>query len=489
MKRRRFLGSALAGVGGLIVGCNDSHDSPPSMLPATGALTEGAALRTFDLLANESSERDEFRATLRAAPAQVRLLSDQSTAMFLYNDANPAPLIELNEGQHVRIALDNALPEDSTIHWHGLPVPPDQDGNPMDPVHAGARRLYEFEIPPGSAGTYWYHPHPNDKTAAQVTNGMAGPVIVRAADDPLADLPEVLMFITALRLDAGAAISPDDAVDWTVGRQKETLLVNGGRLPVHTVRPGTTQRWRIFNATSARHFRLALDGHTFTLVGTDGGLLAAPVVGLSEILVAPAQRIEVAVTVATDPNARYRLRALRYETDLLGLGTYADDVLLTLATTSESPASPALIPSVLRPIRDLGNHTARQTIELGEATGLCMRNGATIAFLINGRIFDPQRVDLVTKVGRVELWDIANYTGMAHPFHIHGTQFQLVSRQIGTQTIPAPYLAWIDTVLVPPEQAVTIKVRQNTPGKRMFHCHILEHEDNCMMAILDVQPS
>ena len=78
---------------------------------------------------------------------------------------------------------------------------------------------------------------------------------------------------------------------------------------------------------------------------------------------------------------------------------------------------------------------------------------------------------------------------MAHPFHIHGTQFQLVSRTFGTETTPAPYLAWIDTVLVPPGQTATIKVRHSLPGKRMFHCHILQHEDNCMMAILDVRPA
>jgi bilirubin oxidase len=76
---------------------------------------------------------------------------------------------------------------------------------------------------------------------------------------------------------------------------------------------------------------------------------------------------------------------------------------------------------------------------------------------------------------------------MPHPFHIHGTQFQLVSRQIGNVATPAPYLAWLDTVLVPSQHRATIKVRQTMPGKRMFHCHILEHEDNCMMAILDVR--
>ena len=131
----------------------------------------------------------------------------------------------------------------------------------------------------------------------------------------------------------------------------------------------------------------------------------------------------------------------------------------------------------------------RQEIELGEIHDLCRRNGATSAFVINGQIFDPNRVDLVSTVGRVELWDVVNNTGMAHPFHIHGTQFQLVSRRLGNVVTPAPYLAWIDTVVVPPGHTATIKVRQALPGKRMFHCHILEHEDNCMMALLDVLPA
>jgi bilirubin oxidase len=174
---------------------------------------------------------------------------------------------------------------------------------------------------------------------------------------------------------------------------------------------------------------------------------------------------------------------------LLGLGTYADEDLLTMATTGESPAAAAFVPQALRPIEDLGAPRARQIIELSEVTDVCTSNGATVAFLINGRRFDRDRADLVTTVGRVEVWDIVNNTSMAHPFHIHGTQFQLVSRQTGTSTTPAPYLAWIDTVLVPVGQRVTIKTRQTSPGKRMFHCHILEHEDNCMMAILDVRQS
>ena len=489
MKRRQFLCGVLASASGMMLGCSDGGTVPNGTVDNGIALTEGDPLRRLSNLANESHDPALFSATLTATSGEAMLVSRQPTEILFYNGLSPGPLIELSEGQHVRIALTNGLSEDTTIHWHGLPVPADQDGNPMDPVHAGTSRVYEYDVPSGTAGTYWYHPHPDARTAAQVVRGLAGPLIVHAADDPLAHMSEETLFITAVRLDANAVISSDTAVDWTVGRQHETLLVNGGRLPVHQVQPGKTQRWRIVNATAARHLRLALEGHAFTLVGTDGGLLGAPVSGLSEILIGPAQRVEVLLTASSLPNARYRLRALAFQADYMGLGTYVDEDLLTLITSAESPAMPALIPEKLRPIEDLGAPLAMQKVELSEVTDFCTANGATVAFLINGHLFDPNRVDLLTRVGRVESWEIVNGTSMAHPFHIHGTQFQIVSRKAGTVTTPAPYLAWNDTVLIPSGQSVTIKTRQNLPGKRMFHCHILEHEDNCMMAILEVQPS
>jgi bilirubin oxidase len=489
MKRRDFIRSALAGVGGLVVGCGGGDDGNGDGGAATdaAALVPGQPLRGFAVLANESADARQFVATITAAPGFASLAAGQATGMWLYNGMLPGPLVELYEGQRVRIRFDNALPEESTIHWHGLLVPAAQDGNPMDPVPAGTSRYYEYDVPFGTAGTYWYHPHPHDNTAAQVMRGLAAPLIIRAADDPLAELPETTLFFTGVRLDDSAQIPPDNAIDWTIGRQGEQLLVNGSRLPVLTLRPGTTQRLRLVNATHSRHFRFAIEGHTLTLVGTDGGLLGAPVTGLTELLIAPAQRYEVLVKVSAVASARYRVRGLGFQSDFLGLGTYPDVDLMTLATTAEPPAPEIAIPQALRPIADLGVATVRRPIELSEVTDICTRSGATTAFLINGKLFDPNRIDIVSNLGDVELWEIHNDTAMPHPFHIHGTQFQLVSRQIGNVVTPAPYLAWLDTVLVPSQHRATIKVRQTMPGKRMFHCHILEHEDNCMMAILDVR--
>ncbi len=495
MQRRQFLKTGLATIGGSLAGCGgggggSSGDGMPGMPPAAGdALPEGQPLRQLAALSNEASQAGLFSGTLSAASTLVTLIPGQSTAMWLYNGTIPGPLVELREGQHVRIRLDNGLPQDTTVHWHGLPVPPDQDGNPMDPVRPGASRTYEFDVPAGTAGTYWYHPHAHQITAEQVARGLAAPLVIRAADDPLAHLPEVTMFVSGLRLDRNAQVSAHTQMDWTLGRQGDALLVNGGRLPLHAVRPGTTQRWRIINATSARYLRIALDGHTLTLVGTDGGLLAAPLTGLSDILIAPAQRIEVLVTVNATPNARYRLRALRYESESMGLGTYRDDDLLTLATSAEPAAVPAVIPPSLRPLAALADPdpAVRQRIVLSERMGMGMLGGGMFGFLINGRSFDMNRTDLTTVQGQIEHWDILNNTSMDHPIHIHGTQFQLVSREASGVMTPASHLAWLDTVNVPPRQSATIKVRQSMPGKRMFHCHILEHEDAGMMGVLEVR--
>ncbi len=486
MKRREFFGAALAGMGSFLPACGGGGSGammgPP---PAPGtALAQGSPLRPLSLLANANPAAGLFSASLAAAPASVALLEGRSTALWLYNGLFPGPLVDVREGDRVRIALENRLPIDTTVHWHGLPVPADQDGNPMDPVRPGASRVVEFDIPAGTAGTYWYHPHAHQTTAEQVAKGLAAPFIVRSAADPLAHIPEVTLLVTGIRLDAAAQVSGSGPMDLMVGRQGEQLLVNGGRVPIHAVRPGATQRWRIVNATSARYLRLQLDGHAFTLVGTDGGLLATPVPGLSEVLVAPAQRIEVVVRVAASPGARYTLRAARHAIDTMGMGDYGNEDLLALVTTAEAPATPVDLPAVLRPMPPVAAPTATKRVVLTQSGGMGMMGGG---FLINGRAFDMNRVDFVSTAGTTEAWEIVNDTFMDHPIHIHGTQFRLASRESRGRVTPAPYAAWLDTVDVPSGTTATILVRQDLPGKRMVHCHILEHEDAGMMAVLEVR--
>ena len=295
MKRREFLGMTLAGRARSCRPAGAEAAAAPHVgmgrrRPRGAALAQGQPLRTLSPLAErEPPSRGHFAATLEAAPREprprrrvARPRCGSTTALF------PGPVVDVREGERVRIALENRL-RDRHDGALARPAGAGRPGRQSDGPRArpAPRASTSSTFPPGTAGTYWYHPHAHGTTAEQVSMGLAAPFIVRAADDPLAQFPRSRCWSPASGSTASGQVSPNGPMDFTVGRQGEQLLVNGGRLPVHTMRPGATQRWRILNATSARYLRLALDGHAFTLVGTDGGLLRRPVGPLAEILVAP----------------------------------------------------------------------------------------------------------------------------------------------------------------------------------------------------------
>ncbi|WP_176054259.1 multicopper oxidase family protein [Paraburkholderia caribensis] len=482
----------------------------PKLAPET-ALPAGAPLAALRKLANESSEPGVFRATLVAQPVRRQLMPGHSTSLWLYGDAAQGPivgpLIEAREGDTVEIRFVNRLPQPSTIHWHGLPVPPDQDGNPTNPVAPGASHVYRFTLPPGSAGTYWYHPHPHMMSAEQVFRGLAGPIVVRAADDPLAAFPERHLFFSDLKLASDASIAPNDMMDWMNGREGQFVLVNGARRP--RIEVAQDERWRLWNGCNARYLRLSLGGegeHTFTQVGTDGGLLDQPRDGLTELLLAPGERAEIIVRAGAASSAAI-LTAAAYDrrkmTMTEGKSLPADPArpLADVRFVPSSPTAARAVPPTLRPISPLlsadaaADKVPQKSVVFTEAMDMAAmhRPGAAMSamppgmqFMINGAIFDPSRIALTSRRGEVEVWSIENRTDMDHPFHLHGTQFQVIGRERGGTSTREPFLAWRDTVNVQPGETVRIATVQHDAGERMFHCHILEHEDLGMMATLKV---
>ncbi|MFT4191708.1 MAG: multicopper oxidase family protein [Comamonas sp.] len=482
------------------------HGAEP--LAPDSALPSGRPWRALTPLANSSRKPGVFRARLTAAPTQVEFIPGRRTEVWAYNGLTPGPLIEVREGDRVEIEFVNHLPHPSTIHWHGLPVPADQDGSPMDRVAPGARRLYRFTLPVGSAGTYWYHPHPHRMTAEQVFRGLAGALVVRAAGDPLAGLPERHLFVSDLKLTADGRIPPNTVRDWMNGREGQFALVNGQLRPL--ISGQGAERWRIWNASSARFLRLSLGGQAFAQVGTDGGLLPAARTGLTELLLAPAERAELFVSAAD--RARFELAAETYDRGLMDLrhmmaGGDAEHrrlppaprrVLAQIQWQPSAPSAPAVptLPERLRAIRPLGEPRVQRQVLFTEAMDMEALHGVDeqvylrpqgLAFQVNGRLYDMDRIDFRSRRGEVEQWDIVNATDMDHPFHIHGTQFQVVERVVDNVTTPEPVLAWRDTVNVRPAEIVRIRLAQEQPGLRMFHCHVLEHEDLGMMGNLLVE--
>jgi bilirubin oxidase len=442
----------------------------------------GRALLAPRVLANISSLPHTVEVNITAAPARMSLQPGVMTDVFAYNGQIPGPTLDVREGDRVLIHFQNKLSEPTTVHWHGLHIPAEQDGSPFNPIAPGEKHDYEFTIKVGTAGTYWYHPHPDMRSGYQVAKGLYGGIIIRAADDPLPrSLPEKLIILGDNRflpdgsLDFPELRSPQGIVDENNGREGPVIFVNGQITPTIAIRPGEVQRWRVVNASASRIYRLALQGHTLLQIGTDGGLFEKPE-EVNEILLANSERVEFLVRGTGKPGSVAMFQTLPY--DRYSPQTRPADWnhprdLLTLKYSTETPLRPMAIPAKLRtiPVLDTTKATAHRVISFSQG-------------LINGKMMDMSRVDVTAPLSATEIWEVENLVGMDHPFHLHGFQFQILDRN----GKPEKDRRWKDTVNVPKHETVRFVVKYNDyPGLWMFHCHILDHEDHGMMAVLEVK--
>lgn len=452
-------------------------DPAPPPAPSTPL---GDTLTAPPVLANESREPRTVEVTLTAAPTKLELVPGVVTDGFSYNGQVPGPTLEVFEGDRLIIHLRNELPEETTVHWHGLHLPWSADGSPYQPIPPGGQADFDFVVPEGTAGTYWYHPHPHHRSAYQVAMGLHGAIIVRDPDDPLPEMTEKLLVLWDNRfLEDGSVDIPErqsmeGIADFENGREGDVLFVNGQVMPTIPIRPGEIQRWRVVNASAARVYRLSIPGQELLYVGSDGGLFEKPV-PTNEILIANSERVELLVRGTGAPGTTVKLQDLPYDRYIPQTRPRAWEEtrdLLTLAYTDDEPVTPVELPTTMRVIEPLDTTTvtAHRVMVLTQG-------------FINGKTMDLGRVDEVTSLGSTEIWEVENLVGMDHPFHLHGFRFQVLDRN----GVPEPFPSWQDTVNVPKHETVRFIVRfDDYPGKWMFHCHILDHEVAGMMGVLEV---
>ena len=432
------------------------------------------------ILRNESRAPHTVEVTITAEPTRLSLIPGKKTAGYAYNGRVPGPTLEVYEGDKVIVHFQNRLPEPSTIHWHGLHIPNAFDGSPLQLVPAGSDFDYTFTIEKGSAGTYWYHPHPHN-TGYQIAKGLFGPLIVRARNDPLRGIPEKVIVLSDNRfhpdgsLDFADPESLQGGIDFENGRECAHIFVNGELMPTIAIRPGEVQRWRVINASAARVFRLAIPGQKLLHVGSDGGLFEHPV-EVSDILVSNSERVELLVKGTGAPGSATVLQTLPY--DRYSPHTRPEDWdktrdILKLQYAREPVRKPVLIPASLRAVPAIDTSLSVRTRVFTLQQGF-----------INGKLHDMNRVDETGKLGDVEIWQIENIVGMDHPFHLHGFQFQVIDRD----GKPEPFRSWKDTINVPKHSTVRIVLRfTDFAGKWMYHCHILDHEDHGMMGVFELK--
>jgi FtsP/CotA-like multicopper oxidase with cupredoxin domain len=448
------------------------------------------------------------RLTLTARPTRA----DVGLGMvdvFTLNGSLPSPTIRLREGESACIDLVNELPEPTILHWHGLAVPEAADGHPRLAIPPGATYRYEFAVEQ-RPGTYWYHPHTHMRTAAQTYRGMGGLLIVEGDDEAALDLPSGEHQIPLLLQDKRLSSTPSleypgmgMGPDMMLGYLGNTAFANGVANPTLEVER-TRYRLRILNGSTARIFDLALsNGAPLVLIGADGGLLEAPT-PLERITLAPAERIDVLVDFSTStPGERIILRSSAFEIPgmMMGMGGMgmgrgmrgrmgrgvgavplpqgaAMDLLELVVTDSIAAAVPPL-PSRLTavPKLEVASGARRRSFRF---ESMMMRH------TINGRSFALDRVDERVPIGETEVWTFSNASGLPHPVHAHGGQFQVLSRA-GGRARRMPWETGLkDTVLVLPGESVDVAVRFVFPGLFLLHCHNLEHEDGGMMANFEV---
>jgi FtsP/CotA-like multicopper oxidase with cupredoxin domain len=400
------------------------------------------------------------------------------------NQAYLGPTLRMVRGEDVEVEVRNTLPEMTTLHWHGMHVPAQDDGGPHQMIAPGEtwRPSWTIDQP---AGTLWYHSHPHGQTAQQVYRGLAGMLLIEDAAAP-AGLPDrygiddVPVIVQDKTFDDTGQLVVDPQGSATTGFLGRTLVVNGTIDPYLEVSTELV-RLRLLNASNARSYNFGLsDGRDFDLIATDGGFLEQPY-RTDRIQLTPGERAEM--VVAVQPGETLSLRS--YDPDLgsrigshhkFGSGEFSVLELRAAASLAGGTQVPQKLSSIER-FDPAGVATERTFRIQGHA--------------INGRPMMMARIDEVVTVGQVELWSVLNADPQPHNFHIHNVQFQVLDIDGAP---PPPQLAgWKDTVYVPPRTTVRLIMRfedhTDPTWPYMFHCHLLLHEDIGIMGqFVVVQP-
>lgn len=443
--------------------------------------------------------------SLNAQQGIKEFFPGKRSATLGYNGSYLGPTLRVHRGDDVQVAVTNTLREETTVHWHGLLIPGDRDGGPHQTIAPGA--IWRTLLPVRQAGaTLFYHSHVHGRTAEQVYAGLAGVLLVHDPREDHLGLPaqygidDLPLVIQDRQFNDGRLVIPGGMMTLMHGRLGDTLLVNG--TPNAEVRvPAGMVRLRLVNGSNARIYELSFnDRRLFQWIASEGGLLAAPV-ALRSLSLAPGERAEILVDFS-DGRPASLLPGRIANSMMMGPmgrmggmggmgaitpGAASDQVLLSFLPSGSQTGSalPARLATWRSP--DASRAARRRSFSLDMSMAGMMGGMGSPArsannhgtFSINGRPFDMHRVDERVRLGDTEIWEVSGQM-MAHPFHVHGVQFEVLSRAGRPPSVRDQGLR--DTVLVQEPVELLVRFDQPSAGSPfMYHCHILEHEDNGMM--------
>ncbi|MEU8249706.1 multicopper oxidase family protein [Nonomuraea sp. NPDC048916] len=495
ISRRGFLG-LLGGAGLAIAGCGTevSGEALTSALPLPPKFTVPLPIPKTAVPVRPG----HYEVVQRAS--KMEIIPGTTTEVWGYDGMFPGPTFDLRRGSRTILRVRNELPVPTSTHLHGGVTPPDSDGYPTDlvvapgqgfrpphgdhshhmswTVHQGAKDyVYPLEQ---RAATLWYHDHRMDFTGPQVWRGLAGFLIVRDDEDDALPLPKGERDIPLMicdrafeedgsfrfpSLDPSLLIRPGVQDAYMEGVEGDVILVNGAPWPILEV-DAVRYRLRLLNASNARRYRLALTpGGHFIQVGSDQGLLTAPVAH-DAITIAPGERFDVIVDFSAYPVG----------TDVTMTDRLGGEVMRFRVTRKAKDDSAT--PKRLSAVEPVAPAVATRTFDF-RRTG----QGGGASWTINGQRYRPGRALATPHLGSTEIWRFTS--DFHHPVHVHLARFHVLSRNGRPPALTDA--GWKDTVDVRPYEVVDVLARfDGYRGRYMIHCHNLEHEDMAMMADFDV---
>ena len=484
--RRTLLGGGLAVAGAALLSARGFAKGPAAKPLPPRTLKPATGDKPVSLVAAER-------------PARLLGANDPESRLWTYGD-DLFRLVRLAQGETLAIDFENRLPEHTSIHWHGLRIPNDQDGVPyltQPPVKPGERHVYRFTPP--DAGTFWFHPHCD--TVSQLGRGLAGVMIVDGDETRPYDADLVLV-LKDWRLDEATG-------EWLPFTTTRGMLragtfgtvrtANGEQAPTIKLPAGGDCRLRILNLDSTRVGDLSFDGMDAAIVAIDGTPVSP--FPLTDWRLGPAMRLDVVVRApasgATGALVDYFSAKPVTLASFIGDGEAKpardfDPAPLSRGDIPEPKLKGAGKLSFAFATASGGKSKLAAAAEGGDALDQALLDSLCASETVNWSINreswpagDHSRVPpplFTLQNGRSYVAELSNETPHVHPIHLHGFTFKVLK---STRDDGAP-VHFADTVLLTPNDRITIAFVADRPGDWMVHCHLIEHQETGMMGYVKV---
>ncbi len=427
---------------------------------------------------------------LKLSKGTKQIAKGALTNTYSYNGAGFwGPTLFMNKGDNVTLNVTNNLTESTTTHWHGMHLPAEMDGGPMQEIKVGKTWSPKFKVM-NNAATYWYHPHMHQTTQKQLALGAGGFIFVQDSIEAALALPRTYG-VDDIPLALGSRTLSTSNQIGTTTIYGDTMLTNGVANATVSL-PAQYVRLRILNMESERVYNLGIsDGRSFHVIATDGGLVDKPI-AVKRLLMTPGERYEILIDLSNNKvGSSLSLKAFNKGLAFgYGGGEPAqsgqfgsllnnnDFDVLKIVVVKPTSKGIATLPTVLT--KNIFPTKAQVT---NSRTVAITDNGPGTPFTFDGKSYDMGTINQHVKLGATEAWTITNDEIFGHSFHIHDVQFKIVSRSSGA--IPVYEQGWKDTFSIQRNEKVTFIAKfddyASSEWPFMYHCHMANHEDGGLM--------